>query len=396
MKWDDTKYELGSRFEGAVERIVAGGAGLVRGPHGVVLVEGAAPGDRAVIEITSARSGVARGEIETLVEASPDRTLPPCPWYGDCGGCDLQHLTYRAQLEAKRQIVLDALARIGQVTVPGEIEVFAAQRPLGSRTRVELHTNQETGDVGFFAKRSRQVVPIDRCIASCAEINSSLEAIRRSSECLPPSIHLLAGKNEVRSDPAVSGLRGGSLWIELGEYEYLADPGSFFQSSLDLLPSLVSRVVDWLPDRRQLAWDLYCGVGLFSLPLATQFLRVIGVDSDGRTIENARLTAQRNGVEHAEFIAWDVTKWIAGPRIHTGRPDFVVVDPPRKGLEQKLAEQLATRKIPRLTYVSCDPTTLARDLRILTSGRLRLVDVAIFDLFPQTHHIETVARLAAV
>ena len=366
----------------------------MRGPKGVVLVDGAAPQDRVVIEIESMRSGAPRGAVLNLVEAGPGRIDAPCPWYGRCGGCDFQHLDAAAQIEAKRQIVLDAFARIGGFEPPGDITVHPAPRPFGSRARVELHSNRETHEIGFYERRSRRVVPIDHCMVSRDEIDSALQSIRRSRQPFPASVHLVGGNGQVRSDPAFPPVEGGSFWLPVGELSYLVDPSSFFQSSLDLVPELVASVISSLPDGGELAWDLYCGVGLFSLPLAQRYRKVIGVDLDTRTIGNAGKSAERNAIRNVGFAAADVYAWISGRKRADAQPDLIVVDPPRSGLDRRLAELLANRDVERLTYVSCDPTTLARDLRILTSGQLRIVDVAIFDLFPQTHHVETVVRLA--
>ena len=166
-------------------------------------------------------------------------------------------------------------------------------------------------------------------------------------------------------------------------------------SSIDLLPEIVATVIGSLPEGGELAWDLFCGAGLFSIPLAKTGVKVAGVDFDKRIIANANKSAERNGIRNVSFAASDVYQWMSGRKRATVRPDLIVVDPPRAGLERQLAELLVERDVQRLTYVSCDPTTLARDLRILTSGNLRLVDVSIFDLFPQTHHVETIVRLAS-
>ncbi len=367
----------------------------MRGPKGVVLVDGAAPEDRAVIEVGSVRSGAPRGVIVELVEPGPGRTEAACPWYGRCGGCDFQHLTADTQIEAKRQIVMDAFARIGGFAPPDDIAIHAAPRPFGARARIELHSDRDAGAIGFYERRSRRVVPIDHCMVSREEIDSALQSIRRSRQPFPASIHLVGGNGQVRSHPAFPPVEGGSFWLSIGDFAYLVDPGSFFQSSLDLLPDLIDRVTGSLPEGGELAWDLYCGAGLFSLPLANNFKKVVGVDFNARTIANAGRSAARNAVRNAAFVAADVHAWISGRKRAGMRPDLVVVDPPRAGLERRLAESLVERDIERLTYVSCDPTTLARDLRILTGGRLRIVDAALFDLFPQTHHVETVVRLAA-
>lgn len=396
MKQQRPTYASGEQFEGTIESIVPGGSGLMRGPHGVVLIEHTAPGDRLVVEIESVRSGAPRGTIVSIVEPGPARGEAPCPWYARCGGCDFQHLTYDAQMEAKRQIVVDAFRRIGGIELSEEAIVHPAPHPFGSRARVELHGDRETREIGFFERRSRRIVPIDHCMVSREEINTALGAIRRSRQPLPTTVQLLAGNGEVRSEPAFPPVAGGSFWLKVGEFDYLVDPASFFQSSLDLLPKLIATVTGSLPEGGELAWDLFCGPGLFSIPLAKSWSKVVGVDFDQRTIANANKSAGRNGIQNVSFAASDVLTWMTGRKRATVQPDLIVVDPPRAGLDRRLTETLVERDVKRLTYVSCDPTTLARDLRILTSGNLRLIDVSIFDLFPQTHHVESVVRLAAL
>lgn len=393
MKRQHSGYTLGDRLEVSVERIVPGGAGLARGPHGAVLIELGAPGDRLDIEIDSLRGGVARGRIATIVDPSPARVMPPCSWYGACGGCDFQHLSYEAQLDAKEGILVDALERIGGIRLDTPVERFSAPNPFGSRSRVELHTDSTTGSVGFFERRTNQVVDIEQCLVSRPEIQQAITAIRSSNRARPPSIHLLAGPDVVCSAPPLPSVEGGAFWLALGGFEYLIHPAGFFQSSLDLLSPLIDRVVESAGPERRLAWDLYSGVGLFSLPLARVFDEVVGVEVDERATANAIRGAERNAVTNTRFVAADVSKWIDHRRQRSASPDLIVVDPPRTGLGPRLAATLCERPPARLTYVACDPAALARDLKILLSGSLRIADIAIFDLFPQTHHIETVVRL---
>jgi len=369
--------------------------GFGRGPSGIILVEYAAPGDLLEIEIESLRGGVARGRTISILEPSPDRIQPPCPWYERCGGCDLQHLRYDAQLDAKEAIVRDALERIGGIRWDGEITRFAAPRPFGTRSRVELHHDPASGALGFFEHRSKRVVDIESCLVSSQEINDAIEALQRAGGPRPAAMHLVSGPGIVRSEPVVPPIDGGSFWLRIREIEYLVDPGSFFQSSLELLPQLIERIVESAGERRSLVWDLFAGSGLFSLPLARQFTRVLGIDADRRAVESAEASADKNGIENVRFAAGDIAKWLSGRKRGWGRPDLIVVDPPRSGLGAELASALVARNPDRFAYVSCDPSTLARDLQVLTAGNLRVADIAIFDLFPQTHHVETVVRLAA-
>lgn len=385
---------MGEQFEGRVERIVPGGLGLVRGPRGAVLVESAAPGDRGFVEIVATLGGAPRGRLLQVLEPGPGRVAPPCPHVGVCGGCDFQHLAYEAQMSAKVDMVRDAFARIGKLDLPQEIDVHHAPHPFGSRTRVEIHVDRDAGTLGFFQRHSTEVVDVETCLVARPEINRALGFLRGAKQPLPRSIHLLAAPGTVHSAPALPPIAGGSFWVQIDGNEFLIDPGSFFQSNLDLLPELIATVIDSAGHDRHLAWDLFAGGGLFSIPLASRFERVHGVDSDRRAITCAMLSAQRNQVANARFTVADVRDWVSGRKRADVRPGLIVADPPRSGLGTALATMLAHREPERFTYVSCDPATLARDLKVLTALSLRIHRVAIFDLFPQTHHVETVVQLA--
>lgn len=395
MKQQREGYLPGERLDVTIERIVPGGLGLARGPKGIVLVEQSAAGDLLEIEIESRRGGVALGRIRAVRQAGAGRAEPPCPWYSRCGGCDFQHLAYDAQLDAKESMLRDALRRIGGIDWTGPIERFPAPHPFGSRARIELHTDRQSGEVGFYARRSNEVVAIDQCIVSRPEINEALHTLREVETSSVSSIHLVAGRQTVHTSPAIPGLPTGQFWLKVGAMDYLVDPAGFFQSSYDLLPALIEHVLASGEAPRGTVWDLFSGVGLFSLPLARHFDEVVGVELDGRSVANAAQGAERLGIEHARFVADDVERWVADRRQRSARPDLVVVDPPRSGLGPALSGRLARRRLRALTYVACDPSALARDLKLLTAGDLEIRDIAIFDLFPQTHHVETVVRLVA-
>lgn len=395
MKLRKEGYLPGERLEVTIERIVPGGSGLARGPKGVILVEQSAPGDILEIEIESRRAGAARGRIRAIRQASESRVEPPCVYYGRCGGCDFQHLRYDAQLDAKEAMLRDALRRIGGIDWTGPIERFAAPEPFGSRARMELHTDSEMGALGFFSRHSHHVVAVDHCLVCRPELDAALQTMRASDSERPAAVHLIAADGLAYSSPAVSPLPTGKFWLEVDGFEYFVDPAAFFQSSYDLLPALIERVLSSGEDPRRQAWDLFSGVGLFSLPLARQFDEVAGVEVDRHAVDNAARGAVRNGIHNARFFADDVEHWASARRRRSEFPDLVVVDPPRSGLGPKLSARLAEIRPRYLTYVACDPSALARDLEVLTADSLRLRDIAIFDLFPQTHHVETVARLAA-
>ena len=305
----------------------------------------------------------------------------------------MQHISYEAQVEVKEGIVRDALERIGGIELVDPIDRFVAPAPFGSRSRIELHTDAESGAVGFFARRSKQIVDVEQCMVCRPALQAAITTIRKSKPPRPEAIHLLDVSGVVHSAPRVPPMEGGSSWLTIGSLDYFVHPAGFFQASLDLVPAMIERVVKSSTRERGLAWDLFSSIGLFALPLAQDYRQVVGVEFDGRSASNAVRGAERNEIANVRFASADVNAWLGHKRHRHVVPDLVVVDPPRVGLGTELATRLRDRQLTSLTYVSCDPTTLARDLKILLAGNLRIQDVAIFDLFPQTHHVETVVRL---
>lgn len=342
----------------------------------------AAPGDLASVRIRRIGRRVCEGEIETLLEASPDRREPHCPVFGACGGCQLQHLARPAQLEAKVESVRDCLRRIGGIPWSGAIPIETGEE-FGWRSRTELHVDRGTARIGYFRPRSRDVVPIDDCPILVPELR---EEVRRLAASPGSSrIALAAG-----DDGEVA--RGGELARQrvLGvDYAFRAD--SFWQGNRALLEGLVRCAVG--EDRGRTAVDLYAGAGLFALQLARRFETVHAVESDAASAAMLVENARANGQANVRAVGQDVEGWLArveAPR----RPDLVLLDPPRTGAGPAVIAGIARLEPGRITYVSCDPATLARDLRGFVERRFDIESIVALDLFPQSYHVEVVARLA--
>jgi 23S rRNA (uracil1939-C5)-methyltransferase len=373
-----------------VEKLVEGGQGLARWQGVPIFIPRSAPGDRLRVRIVERRADYGRAEIVEVLAPGAGRRPPPCPHFGVCGGCDLQHLDDVLQSDLKAAAVRETLKRLGGVASSVPIELIRGAA-WAYRQRAQVHTAGAEGEihVGFHARRGSEVVPVETCPVLVPELESFLPRLVESLPTAPPRrIDLLVGDaGELSSAPRAAGLPQQEVSIAVGRYRYELDARCFFQAHRELLPRLVQEVVG--PWKGQQAFDLYAGVGLFSLPLAMNYGRVLAVEGDGVAGRFLRRNARRERLEGLDFEHSAVESWI--DRLPAAA-DRVIVDPPRTGLTRRTSEQIARQRPLRLTYVSCHAATLARDLKILAPG-LAVERITLFDLFPQTGHMETVVQL---
>ena len=385
------------RIEGIVEKLVPGGDGLVRSNRGVVFVPGVLPGERVLYDVVERRKGWARAVLAEIVEPSSARRTPFCSLFGRCGGCRWQHMDEEAQRDAKASFVREALVRQGgweETDVPDFFLI--PSRPESYRSRIRPIVLPD-GSAAFREASTDRPVRVDRCPVAVEGLNRFLE---RPPEDLSPG-----------DEPVVFG-DTESYWAEgihpearaeVGGKIFRFPPGVFFQSNLGPLPAMIEfalggpgnarggsdAVSDFSPVDRSpsVALDLYGGVGLFGAFLADRYGSVIGVDRD----EAAGPAWLRHVGPRGEFHALSLEAWTDSAKRPV--PDMVVVDPPRTGLAAPVRRVLAEMRAPRISYVSCDPVTQARDLKDLRAAGYELEAFAVADLYPQTAHVETVARL---
>jgi len=365
-----------------IEKLVAGGAGLARTPDGVVLVEDTAPGDELTVRVTGARRGVRRGRPERLIAAGPGRREPTCRYVGSCGGCDWQHLTYAAQLEAKVDILHESMRRIGRVVAPAPIRVHRSP-PWRYRRRARLHPAGDAGGVGFHARRSRGVVALE----SCPVLTEGLESLLSA----PHEVAFDSAWHALDTGHGVLGAAAGWGHVDVDGGELAVTASSFFQANGPLLEPLVGRVIG-LAGRGRRAIDLYAGVGLFAVALAARFDVVDAVEW-GRD-ESAALARNARGRSGSVRVHRAAAERFVAREEAALADAVVVVDPPRDGLSATVRSALVSTPPERLIYVACDPVTGARDLGALVGAGMTLESLDLFDLFPQTHHFEIVAALA--
>jgi 23S rRNA (uracil1939-C5)-methyltransferase len=386
--------------EVTIEKLVAGGEGLARVEGVPLFVPRSAPGDRLRVRLVERRPDYGRAEIVEILEPGPGRRPDPYPFLSDWGGCDLQHLEDELQPRLKAAAVRETLERLGRVELPAEVPVITGE-PWGYRLRTQLHTAGEGLDlrVGYHARGTNVLIPVASCPVLVPELEALLPELpgilaAAAGEGAPPRrLDLAAGAagepEAVTSAPVVPGLPHGEVTLGVGELAYAYDARCFFQAHRGLLPRLVETAVGpWTGEGE--AFDLYAGVGLFALPLARRYGRVTAVEGDRIAARFARTNARRNRLRNVEVEPRALESWIG--TLPAG-VDRVVVDPPRAGLAPAVRAVLVERRPRRITYVSCHPATLARDLRGLLQV-YALESLTLLDLFPQTGHMETVAQLA--
>jgi 23S rRNA (uracil1939-C5)-methyltransferase len=389
-------------FEVTIERLLPGGLGLAHADNRTILVALSAPGDLLRVRSERERGQTLFASIVELLQPGPDRIEPPCPYFGRCGGCDFQQLNYEAQLAAKAEIIRDCLRRIARVEPPAQIPVEPSPAAWRYRSRARWQFDPVRLHLGYYERGTHRVCDVVECPVAAPPVQARLSALRSemSDGLLPEEFaefEAVAGDGDAVSlDPPVrpDDEREQERTV-LGEL-YRFDASCFFQINHELLGPLVSA---GLGDATgEAALDLYCGVGLFTLPLARRFSRVVGVEGNSAAARYARRNLSAAGLGHARIETSGVADWFTRHSFadadDAARFDFVLLDPPRSGAEPETVAGLLALRPRRISYVSCDPATLARDLRALIAGGYHINSVRAFDMFPQTHHVETVVHLA--
>lgn len=425
----------GDLVELVVEKPVYRGLGLARHEGCVVFVAKSYGGERVLARVEEVGRGYVRAAIERLLEPSPSRRQPPCRHAERCGGCAYQDLDYPEQLRIKEAILRESLARAG-VTWQGAIAVRPSPEA-GWRLRAELHVDWSgpAPRLGFHEQGSHRLVDVVECVQLSAAMNGAAAALRaalaerrplaervRSVEMAESMdggqrVACLVSDLDVRRAVALSALAGavpalsGLLALpgaEPGRPTALVLQGSpfvgadvlgvrlrahqqaFFQSNRFLVEALARAVLESVPAGAPVL-DLYSGVGLFALPLARRGADVVGVEVNAAAVADARANADAAGLGGTRFVAQEVERALATLPSRLG--EQVVLDPPRDGASRLAVRAIAGRRPSGITYVSCDPPTLGRDLKLLSGMGFRLASLEAFDMFPDTFHLESIARL---
>ena len=441
--------EKNNIYTARIEGYSSEGLGIARIDGQVVFVHGAVRGELCRVLVMKVLKNAAFGKVTELLEPSPERREPDCPYYGRCGGCDFRHLSYREELWAKRQRVQDALTRLGGSDVEVE-EILGAADPLYYRNKSQYPVS--AGKVGFYRARTHDVVDIERCLIQKPQADAAAAALRdylrdfavpsydektgrgllrhlyvrtnRRGESLvcvlangerlpheeelvgwlrravPDCVGVVLGVNTRRGN-TILGERYRTLWgadtleDELCGLTFRLSVPSFYQVNRDQAEVLYRKAVEYAGlTGGELVVDLYCGAGTITQVMAGGAGRVIGAEIVPEAIEDARENARRNGIENVEFFCGDAAQLAADFAGRGLRPDVICVDPPRKGLAPEVIAAAAQMAPQRVVYVSCDPGTLGRDVKRFAEYGYRVQRAAACDLFPGTRHVETVVLLS--
>ncbi len=379
-------------IELSIDALAAGGDGLGHAPDGrVVFVPFTAPGDRVRVAIGARRARWMRGEVVELLAPGPGRTDPLCPVFGTCGGCDWQHLAYETQLEAKRTILRDAIERIARLRVPKGFAFLPSPRPYAYRSRARVAA--ERGRVGFRRRRSHAVCAAARCPVLVPALDDPLARLAAHPPEPSGEWELTAGSAGSTCLARVPARDSGE-WVEvevLGE-RLRVSAGTFLQANEPLRDPLAEAVVE-AAGFGALCLELHAGAGLFTLPLARRFARVVAVEAHPGAVADLEENLSSAGLGEVEIVPQSAAHALEGGALLGLRPEVIVLDPPRTGLEDSVREALPRLGARRIVYVSCDPATLARDLGGLADAGYALAGLQGFDLFPQTAHVEALAAL---
>ena len=386
--------QIEATLDVTIERILPGGVGLAHADGKTVFVSLAAKSDRVRVKIDREQGNLLFASITEILEPSPDRIEPPCPYFGRCGGCDFQQLTYEAQLAAKSEIIRDCLHRIAQVDLP-EVKVVPSPNPWQYRARATWQLDQEQRTIGYYERGSRRVCDVVDCAVLVPALQTTLEQLRNTPISAIPGdlkhLDVVLGETGVSLAPAFANFHTNELSVKVGNETYNYNAEAFFQVNQGVLIELLEFALDDLSG--DVALDLYCGVGLFTLPLARRFKKVIGIESNSVATRFARRNLQQANLPNGNIVTSTLTEWIRSGSNKRDIVDFVLLDPPRAGAESAVIQGILQLKPKRLCYVSCDPATLARDIKKLIAGGFVVRSISGFDMFPQTHHVETVVHL---
>lgn len=450
--------KVGEKIKLKIESLAHGGEGVGRYEGLTIFIPDTAPGDQAEVKITELKKSYARGKVMYLMEPSAERIKPVCPIFYQCGGCQWQHLPYQRQLAEKTKIVKDNIVRIAKLDENLVQDTLGAANPFFYRNKVQFPVGEENGKliVGFYAPNTHQIISTDKCFIQhnlgdkiafqTKEIaeNFGLKAYNETTQegflrhimvrvgektkeimlvlvtkegkipqeqTFLAALHEKLGSNLVsiyqninsRQTNVILGEKNRLLWGKekiidyIGELAFAISPLSFYQVNPAQTEILYNKALEYAAlTGKETVIDAYCGIGTISLFLAQKAKKVYGIEIVESAIIDAKENAQLNGIKNADFLVGASEKIM--PKLYQEgvKPQVIVVDPPRKGCEKAVLEAMAAMQPERIVYVSCNPSSLARDLAYLLELDYVVKEVQPVDMFSQTSHVETVVLMSRV
>lgn len=367
-----------------IEKLVYGGAGLARTDAGVVFVPRTAPGDVVEVEVVERKKDYATARMTNILEASPDRQEPYCPNYETAGCCHWQHIRYDRQVDYKEAIIRESLQRLGHIKWDGSIKRITGP-DRSYRLRATFHV--VNGHLGFVQEKANLVVPIRECASLVPELNQFIGSVDPGGA---HEVHALSAPEVAATFVLQDGTiqRAGRATIHVDGIQYKVTPEIFFQANRFLLASFINEVLERAGPSPTHVLDLYAGLGFFSIPLSRIAKEVIAIESKHSAVRQGRENARLNERWQLEFFEGQVDATLQGSNL---KPDVIVLNPPRTGCGVKTADRIAALGPGRIVYVSCNPSTFAREAAVLVSKNYALRHIALIDQFPNTYHIEMVA-----
>lgn len=371
------------------------GEGMGRYEGKVVFLPFVIPGEKVRARIVEDKGDFLRGELIEILEPSPHRIEPVCPLFRSCGGCSFQHLDYSQQVRAKEEVVKEQLRRIGKIAeVEGVVKAtIPAERPFYYRNRADFSITR-TGALGFRKRQSHRFIYVEHCWIMHERINEFLTILqgkkpKKKSHNLTVRYGVNTGRFLIQPEMDTTEIETGQEFFteRILNKEFLISAPSFFQVNTYQAEKMVQIVLNHLRDE-EVVVDAYAGVGTFTYFLAQRARKVIAIEESKSACDDARINLE--GLGNVEYINHKTE--IALPKIE-GQIDAIVLDPPRVGCVREVLEAIASKGIKKVIYVSCEPSTLARDLAILVGKGYSLLEVQPIDMFPQTYHIENIALL---
>jgi 23S rRNA (uracil1939-C5)-methyltransferase len=441
-------------YDATFEDLTHDGLGVAKINGFPIFVKNGLPGEKAKIKVIKVKKGYGYGRLIELYEQSPDRAEPPCPVYKQCGGCQLQHLSYDGQLRAKQKHVKEVMARIGKLENVIVHPVIGMKDPWRYRNKAQVPVGEREGGLvaGFYQERSHEIIDMDACliqqemndavvrtvkkicekyripaynevthkgvlrhimarygaatqevmvvlITRTAELPHKKKIVQEIIESVPNVKSIIQNINPKRTN-VIMGDETKVLWGAEYIYDYIGDikfaisARSFYQVNPEQTKVLYEKALAYAQlTGEETVIDAYCGIGTISLFLAKKAKKVYGVEVVPEAIEDAKRNAALNSITNVEFAVGEAEAVIPKWYEQGIRADCIVVDPPRKGCDETLLQTIIAMKPKRVVYVSCNPATLARDLRILEDGGYQTIEVQPVDMFPHTAHVECVSQI---